>query len=93
MRDDILSTDSGIVNLHPTEGTRCQMEDYVSIPGKRIIDSKSSTTNGMENFSELKKMIPPQPITYTIEDKDGEQIKKRYEQELLKSVSDFDSKN
>ena len=71
-----------------------QVGDYVRVPDKRNIYSKGYTTNWNRELSKIQKINPTNPITYTLEDENNEQIAgKYYEQELLRSVFNFESNN
>ena len=71
-----------------------QVGDYVRVPDKRNIYSKGYTTNWNRELFKIQKIIPTNPITYTLEDENNEQIAgKYYEQELLRSVFNFESNN
>ena len=59
------------------------MGDYVRVPDKRNIYSKGYTTNWNRELFKIQKINPTNPITYTLEDENNEQIAgKYYEQEL-----------
>ena len=71
-----------------------QVGDYVRVPDKRNIYSKGYTTNWNRELFKIQKINPTNPITYTLEDENNEQIAgKYYEQELLGSVFNFESNN
>ena len=71
-----------------------QVGDYVRVPEKRNIYSKGYTTNWNRELFKIQKINPTNPITYTLEDENNEQIAgKYYEQELLRSVFNFESNN
>ena len=71
-----------------------QVGDYVRVPDKRNIYSKGYTTNWNRELFKIQKINPTNPITYTLEDENNEQIAgKHYEQELLRSVFNFESNN
>ena len=71
-----------------------QVGDYVRVPDKRNIYSKGYTTNWNRELFKIQKINPTNPITYTLEDESNEQIAgKYYEQELLRSVFNFESNN
>ena len=71
-----------------------QVGDYVRVPDKRNIHSKGYTTNWNRELFKIQKINPTNPITYTLEDENNEQIAgKYYEQELLRSVFNFESNN
>ena len=68
--------------------------DYVRKADKRNIFSKGYTSNWNRELFKVKKVLKTQPPTYNIKDINGEIIEgKNYEQELLKSEFDFESKN
>ena len=68
--------------------------DYVRNADKRNILSKGYTSNWNRELFKVKKVLNTQPLTYKIEDMNGEIIEgKYYEQELLKSEFDFESNN
>ena len=71
-----------------------QVGDYVRVPDKRNIYSKGYTTNWNRELFKIQEINPTNPITYTLEDENNEQIAgKYYEQELLRSVFNFESNN
>ena len=71
-----------------------QVGDYVRVPDKRNIYSKGYTTNWNRELFKIQKINPTNPITYTLADENNEQIAgKYYEQELLRSVFNFESNN
>ena len=71
-----------------------QVGDYVRVPDKRNIYSKGYTTNWNRELFKIQKINPTNPITYTLEDENNEKIAgKYYEQELLRSVFNFESNN
>ena len=71
-----------------------QVGDYVRVPDKRNIYSKGYTTNWNRELFKIQKINPTNTITYTLEDENNEQIAgKYYEQELLRSVFNFESNN
>ena len=71
-----------------------QVGDYVRVPDKRNIYSKGYTTNWNRELFKIQKINPTNPITYTLEDENNEQIAGKYnEQELLRSVFNFESNN
>ena len=66
--------------------------DYVRVPDKRNIVSKGYTTNWNREHFRINKINNTTPVTYIFSDENGEIIEgKYYEQELLKSVFDFNS--
>ena len=81
-------------SLHETKPKtpKFHVGDYVRVPDKRNIFSKGYTTNWNRELFRINKINNTTPVTYTIEDENGEVIEgKYYEQELLKSVFDFAS--
>ena len=68
--------------------------DYVRNADKRNIFSKGYTSNWNRELFKVNEVLKTQPLTYKIEDINGE-IKegKYYEHELLKSEFDFESNN
>ena len=70
-----------------------KFDDYVRNADKRNIFSKGYTSNWNRELFKVK-VLNTQPLTYKIEDINGEIIEgKYYEQELLKSEFDFESNN
>ena len=66
--------------------------DYVRTADKRNIFSKEYTSKWNRELFEVNEVLNTQPLTYKIEDINGEIIEnKYYEQELLKSEFDFES--
>ena len=56
--------------------------------------SKGYTSNWTRELFKVNEVLSTQPLTYKIEDVNGEIIEgKNYEQELLKSEFDFESNN
>ena len=81
-----------IPNVIPSN-TKLQMVDFVRFPDKRNISSKDYTTNCNRELFKINKITNTNPVTYDLEDKDGELIeRKNYEQELL-SVYNSESTN
>ena len=71
-----------------------QVGDYVRVPDKRNIYSKGYTTNWNRELFKIHSINKTNPVTYTLNDENGEIIKgKYYEQELLRSIFNFDSNN
>ena len=70
------------------------MGDFVRVPDKRSVYSKGYTTNWNRELFKIHKIVSTNPITYTLEDENKEVIQgKNYEQELLRSIFNFDSDN
>ena len=71
-----------------------QVGDYVRVPDKRNIYSKGYTTNWNRELFKIHSINKTNPVTNTLNDENGEIIQgKYYEQELLRSIFDFDSNN
>ena len=71
-----------------------QVGDFVRIPDKKNIYSKGYTTNWNRELFKKHNINSTNPVTYTLEDENGEIIQgKYYEQELLRSLFNFDSNN
>ena len=68
--------------------------DYVRVPDKRNIYSKDYTTNWNRELFKKHNINKTNTVTYTLNDENGEIIQgKYYEQELLRSIFNFDSNN
>ena len=71
-----------------------QVGDFVRVPDKRNIYSKGYTTNWNRELFKIHSINKTNPVTYTLNDENGDIIQgKYYEQELLRSIFDFDSNN
>ena len=71
-----------------------QVGDYVRVPDRRNIYSKGYTTNWNRELFKIHNINKTNPVTYTLNDENGETIQgKYYEQELLRSIFNFDSNN
>ena len=71
-----------------------QVGDFVRVPDKRNIYSKGYTTNWNRELFKIHSINKTNPVTYTLNDENGEIIQgKYYEQELSRSIFDFDSNN
>ena len=71
-----------------------QVGDFVKVPDKRNIYSKGYTTNWNRELFKIHSINKTNPVTYTPNDENGEIIQgKYYEQELLRSIFNFDSNN
>ena len=66
---------------------------FVRIVDKRNIFYKGYTSNWNKELFKNNQVLKTQPPIHRIEDIDGEKNKGYYEQELLKSDFDFESKN
>ena len=70
------------------------MEDFVRVPDKRNFYSKGYTTNWNRELFKIHSINKTNPVTYTLNDENGEIIQgKYYEQELLRSIFNLDSNN
>ena len=73
---------------------KLKVGDYVRNADKRNIFSKGYTSNWNRELFKVNEVLKTRPLTYKIEDINGEIIEgKYYEQELLKSEFDFESNN
>ena len=71
-----------------------QVGDFVRVPDKRNIYSKGYTTNWNRELFKIHNINKTNPVTYTLIDENKEIIQgKYYEQELLKSIFNFESNN
>ena len=71
-----------------------QVGDFVRVPDKKSIYSKGYTTNWNRELFKIHSINKTNPVTYTVNDENGEIIQgKYYEQELLRSIFNFDSNN
>ena len=71
-----------------------QVGDFVRVPDKKNIYSKGYTTNWNRELFKIHNINKTNPVTYTLDDENGEIIQgKYYEQELLRSIFNFDSNN
>ena len=81
-------------NNHNNKLPKFQVGDFVRVPDKRNIYSKGYTTNWNRELFKIHSINKTNPVTYTLNDENGEIIQgKYYEQELLRSIFDFDSNN
>ena len=81
-------------NNHNNKLPKFQVGDFVRVPDKRNIYSKGYTTNWNRELFKIHSINNTNPVTYTLNDESGEIIQgKYYEQELLRSIFDFDSNN
>ena len=81
-------------NNHNNKLPKFQVGDFVRVPDKRNIYSKGYTTNWNRELFKIHSINKTNPVTYTLNDENGEIIQgKNYEQELLSSIFDFDSNN
>ena len=78
----------------PCSFAKFQVGDFVRVPDKRNIYSKGYTTNWNRELFKIHSINKTNPVTYTLNDENGDIIQgKYYEQELLRSIFDFDSNN
>ena len=71
-----------------------QVGDFVRVSDKGNIYSKGYTTNWNRELFKIQSINKTNPVTYTLNDENGEIIQgKYYEQELLRSIFNFDSNN
>ena len=81
-------------NIHNNKVPKFHVGDFVRVPDKRSVYSKCHTTNWNREFFKIHKINSTNPVTYTLEDENGEIIQgKYYEQELSRSIFNFDSNN
>ena len=81
-------------NNHNNKLPKFQVGDFVRVPDKRNIYSKGYTTNWNRELFKIHNINKTNPVTYTLNDENGDIIQgKYYEQELLRSIFDFDSNN
>ena len=87
--------DKVIYHVKSTKATpKFKVGDYVRNADKRNIFSKGYTSNWNRELFKVNEFLNTQPLTYKIEDINGEIIVgKYYEQELLKSDFNFESNN
>ena len=71
-----------------------QVGDFVRVPDKRSVYRKGYTTNWNRELFKIHKINSTNPVTYTLEDENKEINRgKHYEQELFRSIFNFDSNN
>ena len=88
LADNIISNNNTLIN----KKLKYKIGQYVRVPDKRNVFSKSYTTNWSRELFKIKNINNTHPVTYTIEDQSGEKIEgKYYEQELLKSEFNFET--
>ena len=81
-------------NNHNNKLPKFQVGDFVRVPDKRNIYSKGYTTNWNRELFKIHNINKTNPVTYTLNDENGEIIQgKYYEQELSRSIFNFDSNN
>ena len=92
------SNNNNINNKTPRDSYRSfakfQVGDFVRVPDKRNIYSKSYTSNWNRELFKIHSINSTNPVTYTLNDENKEIIQGKYcEQELLRSIFNFDSNN
>ena len=81
-------------NINNIKIPKFQVGNFVRVPDKRSVYSKGYTTNWNRELFKIHKINSTNPVTYTLEDENGEIIRgKYYEQELLGSIFNFDFNN
>ena len=89
-----MSVNTPIPNNHNNKLPKFQVGDFVRVPDKRSVYSKGYTTNWSRELFKIHEINSTNPVTYTLEDENNEIIQgKYYEQELLRSIFNFDSNN
>ena len=68
------------IQIHETnnKSSKFVVGDYVRVPDKRNIFSKGYTTNWNRELFRINKINNTTPVTYTIEDENGEIIEGKY---------------
>ena len=90
----IVSISTKIKPKGKTGYAQFKVGNYVRNADKRNIFSKGYTSIWNRELFEVNEVLNTQPLTYKIEDMNGEIIEgKYYEQELMKSEFDFESNN
>ena len=88
------NTEGALRNNFKNKQPKYQVGDYVRVPDKRNLHSKGYTTNWNRELFKIHKNNNTNPVTYSLVDENNEQIEgKYYEQELLRSVFNFESNN
>ena len=81
-----------ITQTNPSKPPKFHVGDFVRVPDKRNLYSKGYTTNWNRELFKIPSINTTTPVTYTLEDENKEIIEgKYYEQELLRSVFNFES--
>ena len=94
MRPVDASNNPDKVKYYVKSNKATQVGDYVTNADKRNIFSKGYTSNWNRELFKVNEVLNTQPLTYKMEDINGEIIEgKYYEQELLKSEFDLESNN
>ena len=93
----IPNNDNNIINtakLASHKLPKFQLGDFVRVPDKRSVYSKDYTTNWNRELFKIHKINSTNPVTYTLDNENEESFQGKYhEQELLRSVFNFDSNN
>ena len=88
------NTEGALRNNFKNKQPKFQVGDYVRVPDKRNLYSKGYTTNWNRELFKIHKNNNTNPVTYSLVNENNEQIEgKYYEQELLRSVFNFESNN
>ena len=94
---EMVTNTNKIINIKNNKNEKIpkfQVGDYVRVPDKRNLYSKGYTTNWNRELFKIHKINPTNPVTYGLVDENNEQIEEKYyEQELLRSVFNFESNN
>ena len=78
------------INNIQIQPPKFQIGGFVWVPDKRNLYSEGYTTNWNREIFKINQLNNTNPLTYTLEDENGEIIQGTYyQQELLKSVFDF----
>ena len=79
-------------NISNNNLPKIQVGDYARVHDKRNLYSKDYTTIWNRELFKIHKIKKTNPVIYTLEGENGEIIQgKFYEQELLRSVFNFES--
>ena len=88
------NNNNNTAKLAPHKLPKFQVGDFLRVPDKRNVYSKGYTTNWNRELFKIHSNNKTNPVTYTLNDENGEFIQgKYYEQELLGSIFNFDSNN
>ena len=94
---EMVTNTNKIINIKINKNEKIpkfQVGDYVRVPDKRNLYRKGYTTNWNRELFKIHKINNTNPVTYGLVDENNEQIEgKAYEQELLRSVFNFESNN
>ena len=93
MHYDVTVPNNDNIN-HNNKLPKFQVGVFVRVPDKRSVYSKGYTTNWNRELFKIHKIKSTNPVTYILEDENGEILQgKYYEQELIGSIFNFDSNN